>query len=132
MRRSEVAVCAEADRYSRQVIFAGIGRDGQTKLGESFVVVMGCGALGTVIATILARAGVGRLRIIDRDFIEYHNLQRQVLFDENDVRNQIPKAIAAERHLREVNSSVEIEGVVADVVVAAWAYLFLSRLIYHP
>jgi len=101
------------DRYSRQVIF--IGEEGQRKLSSSYVVLIGCGALGTVIATSLVRAGVGRVRIIDRDFIEYHNLQRQILFDEDDVRNQLPKAIAAERHLRKVNSSIEIEGIVADV-----------------
>ncbi|MGQ9571955.1 MAG: ThiF family adenylyltransferase [Dehalococcoidia bacterium] len=103
------------DRYLRQVIFPGIGQAGQAKLAKSTVVVIGCGALGTVAATCLARAGIGRLRIVDRDFIECHNLQRQILFDEDDVRNQIPKAVAAERHLRKVNSSIEIEGIVADV-----------------
>ena len=103
------------DRYSRQVIFPGIGKEGQEKLARSTVVVIGCGALGTVAATALARAGVGTLRIIDRDFIEYHNLQRQILFDEEDVRLQIPKAIAAERHLKAANSAIEVEGIVADV-----------------
>jgi len=101
------------DRYSRQIIV--IGEEGQRKLSSSYVVIIGCGALGTIIATSLVRAGVGKVRIIDRDFIEYHNLQRQVLFDEDDIRNQLPKAIAAERHLKKVNSSVEIEGIVADV-----------------
>ena len=103
------------DRYSRQVIFHHIGKEGQKKLGNSSVAVIGCGALGTVIATSLVRAGVGKVRIIDRDFIEYHNLQRQVIFDEEDIKAQLPKAIAAERHLKKVNSSVEIEGVVTDV-----------------
>ncbi len=103
------------DRYSRQTLFFGIGKEGQKRLGDSFVVIIGCGALGTIIATTLVRAGVGKVRIIDRDFIEYHNLQRQVLFDEDDIRKQLPKAVAAERHLRKVNSSVEIEGIVADV-----------------
>jgi adenylyltransferase/sulfurtransferase len=103
------------DRYSRQTIFSGIGEEGQKKLGNSCVVIVGCGALGTIIATTLVRAGVGKVRIIDRDFIEYHNLQRQVLFDEEDIKNQLPKAIAAERHLKKVNSSIEIEGIVADV-----------------
>ncbi len=103
------------DRYSRQILFSGIGTEGQRKLGNSSVVIIGCGALGTIIATSLVRAGVGKVRIIDRDFIEYHNLQRQVLFDEDDVKNQLPKAIAAERHLKKVNSSIEIEGIVADV-----------------
>jgi len=103
------------DRYSRQILFSGIGEEGQRRLGNSCVVIIGCGALGTIIATSLVRAGVGKVRIIDRDFIEYHNLQRQVLFDEDDIRNGLPKAIAAERHLRKVNSSVEVEGIVADV-----------------
>ncbi|MDI6857477.1 MAG: ThiF family adenylyltransferase [Dehalococcoidia bacterium] len=97
------------------MIFPGIGRAGQEKLARSTAVIVGCGALGTVTAASLARAGVGSLRIIDRDFIEYHNLQRQVLFDEEDVRMKVPKAIAAERHLRAANSEIEVEGVVADV-----------------
>ncbi len=103
------------DRYSRQTLFEGVGEEGQRRLGNSRVVIIGCGALGTIIATSLVRAGVGQVRIIDRDFIEYHNLQRQVLFDEDDIRDQLPKAIAAERHLKKVNSSVEVEGIVADV-----------------
>ena len=103
------------DRYSRQMLFGGIGKEGQRRLGNSYVVIIGCGALGTVIATSLVRAGIGKIRIIDRDFIEYHNLQRQVIFDEDDIKNQLPKAIAAERHLKKVNSSIEIEGIVADV-----------------
>ena len=103
------------DRYSRQTLFPGIGEEGQRKLGNSCVVIIGCGALGTIIATSLVRAGVGKTRIIDRDFIEYHNLQRQVLFNEEDIKAELPKAIAAERHLKKVNSSVEIEGVVSDV-----------------
>ena len=103
------------DRYSRQTLFSGIGEEGQRRLGNSCVLIIGCGALGTIMATSLVRAGVGKTRIIDRDFIEYHNLQRQVIFDEDDIKNQLPKAIAAERHLKKVNSSVEIEGIVADV-----------------
>jgi adenylyltransferase/sulfurtransferase len=103
------------DRYSRQSLFAGIGEEGQRRLGNSYVVIIGCGALGAIIATSLVRAGIGQVRIIDRDFIEYHNLQRQVLFDEDDIRNELPKAIAAERHLKRINSSVEVEGIVADV-----------------
>ena len=103
------------DRYSRQTIFPGIGKNGQEKLANSSIVIIGCGALGTVTATTLVRAGVGRVKIVDRDFIEYHNLQRQVIFDEEDIREQLPKAIAAERHLKKVNSSIDIEGVVADV-----------------
>ena len=103
------------DRYSRQILFPGIGKEGQKKLSSSYVVVIGCGALGSIISTSLVRAGVGKVRIIDRDFIEYHNLQRQLLFDEEDIRNELPKAIAAERHLKKVNSSIDIEGIVADV-----------------
>lgn len=102
------------DRYSRQTMFPGIGEAGQAKLSRSSAVIIGCGALGSNIATFLVRAGVGKVRIVDRDFIEYHNLQRQVLFDEDDIKADLPKAIAAERHLKKVNSSVEIEGIVAD------------------
>ena len=96
-------------------MFPAIGEEGQVKLSNGNVVIIGCGALGTNIATLLVRAGVGKVRIVDRDFIEYHNLQRQVLFDEEDIKGGLPKAIAAERHLKKVNSSVEIEGIVADV-----------------
>ena len=103
------------DRYSRQTLCRVIGEEGQKKLAGSSVVIIGCGALGTVIANALVRAGVGKVRMIDRDLIEYHNLQRQILFDEEDVKNKIPKAVAAERHLKKVNSSIEIEGIVADV-----------------
>jgi molybdopterin-synthase adenylyltransferase len=104
----------ELDRYSRQTIFPEIGPEGQRRLAEGFAVVVGCGALGTVISSALVRAGVGRVRVIDRDFIEYHNLQRQLLFTERDIKDDLPKAEAAERHLREANSAVEVEGVVAD------------------
>ncbi|MFA5317632.1 MAG: ThiF family adenylyltransferase [Dehalococcoidales bacterium] len=103
------------DRYSRQTLFKGIGKEGQKILGRSMAVIAGCGGLGTVIATALVRAGIGKVRIIDRDFIEYHNLQRQALFDEDDIKAQLPKAIAAERHLRRVNSSVQVKGIVADL-----------------
>jgi len=95
-------------------MFPAIGEEGQVKLSNGNVVIIGCGALGTNIATFLVRAGIGKVRIVDRDFIEYHNLQRQILFDEEDIKAGLPKAIAAERHLRKVNSSVEIEGIVAD------------------
>jgi adenylyltransferase/sulfurtransferase len=102
-------------RYARQTIFHGIGRAGQEKLADAYVVVVGCGATGTVIANHLARAGVGRLTIIDRDFIELNNLQRQLLFDENDLAENLPKAVAAERKLRAINSEIEVHGVVSDV-----------------
>ena len=103
------------NRYSRQTIFPEIGLEGQKKLGRGFAVIIGCGALGTIIASALVRAGVGKVRIIDRDFIEYHNLQRQVLFDEEDIKNNLPKAVAAEKRLKKVNSEVEVEGIVSDV-----------------
>ena len=104
----------ESDRYSRQIIFPGIGPEGQRRLGAGFAVVVGCGALGTTIAAAMVRAGVGRVRIIDRDFIEIHNLARQGLYTEQDIADNLPKAEAAVRHLREANSQVEIEAVVAD------------------
>ncbi|HXH28887.1 MAG TPA: ThiF family adenylyltransferase, partial [Candidatus Polarisedimenticolia bacterium] len=102
-------------RYSRQVLFEGIGPEGQRRLMASRVALVGCGALGTVQASLLVRAGVGTLRIIDRDFVEESNLQRQILFDEDDVRQILPKAVAAERKLRATNSLVSVEGVVEDV-----------------
>jgi molybdopterin/thiamine biosynthesis adenylyltransferase len=103
------------ERYSRQMRFAGIREQGQTKLLASRVTLCGCGALGTVLANHLVRSGVGNVRIVDRDFIETHNLQRQVLFDESDVAANIPKAEAAARKLRMVNSAVNVESVVTDI-----------------
>lgn len=102
-------------RYSRQVRFAPFGEAGQAKLREARVAIAGCGALGTVQAEILARAGVGRLRIIDRDVVELSNLQRQFLFTEADAAEETPKAVAAARRLTAVNSEVEIEPLVADL-----------------
>lgn len=101
-------------RYQRQMIFHGLGETGQRKLLESAVVVIGCGATGSVLANHLARAGVGRLRLVDRDYVELNNLQRQMLFDEDDLAAGLPKATAAERRLRRINSEIDIEGVVAD------------------
>src|SRR6476469_5996528 len=103
------------DRYSRQVRFPGIGEEGQRKLMASRVTLCGCGALGTVLANHLVRAGVGFVRVVDRDFIETHNLQRQILFDEQDVADNLPKAEAAARKLRAINSQVQIEAVVTDI-----------------
>ena len=103
------------DRYSRQVRFAGIGATGQARLMASHAVLCGCGALGTVIAETLVRAGIGSLKVIDRDFVEISNLQRQVLFDEQDVADQLPKSVAAVNKLRSINSTVSLEAVVADV-----------------
>ena len=102
-------------RYLRQTIFAPLGAAGQEKLLASKVVLIGCGANGTVMANTLARAGVGTLVIVDRDFVELNNLQRQVLFDEDDVTRGTPKAVAAAEKLRRVNSSITIDGIVADV-----------------
>ncbi len=103
------------NRYSRQTRFEPIGEEGQKRLAAARVLLVGLGALGTVTADQLVRAGVGFLRIVDRDFVELSNLQRQSLFDEDDVRNNLPKAIAAETKLRRINSSVEIEAKVDDV-----------------
>ena len=102
-------------RYTRQVIFSGVGEEGQKKLLNARVVLVGCGADGTVIADRLVRAGVGHLTLIDRDFVELNNLQRQVLYDEDDLRANLPKAVAAERKLRRINSEIEITGLVADL-----------------
>jgi molybdopterin/thiamine biosynthesis adenylyltransferase len=102
-------------KYSRQILFEGIGEEGQERLLASSAVVVGCGAIGAAAANLLVRAGVGRVRIIDRDFVEPSNLQRQTLFDESDARNALPKAVAAERKLRAINSSVSAEGIVADL-----------------
>ena len=102
-------------RYSRQERFAGIGPEGQARLGSSRVVIVGCGALGSVLAEQMCRAGVGRVTIVDRDFVEPSNLQRQSLFDEEDAAAGLPKAVAAETHLRRLNSEIEITGVIADL-----------------
>ena len=102
-------------RYSRQELFAGIGTEGQQRIRGSRVVLVGCGALGSVLAEMMTRAGVARLTIIDRDFVEESNLQRQVLFDESDARDAVPKAIAAVRKLAGINSDVELIPHVADL-----------------
>lgn len=105
----------QLEKYSRQILFAGIGEEGQEQLLRASAVLVGCGALGTVAANLLVRAGIGRLRIIDRDFVESSNLQRQTLFDESDARDALPKAVAAERHLRAINSDVAIDACIADL-----------------
>ncbi len=97
------------------MLFSGIGEDGQARLLTSRAVIVGCGAIGAAAANLLVRAGVGRVRIIDRDFVEPSNLQRQTLFDEADAREALPKAVAAERKLRSINSAITVEGVVADL-----------------
>ena len=106
----------DLNKYSRQVLFAGLGEAGQRRLLGARVVIVGCGALGSAQANALARAGVGWLRLIDRDFVEESNLQRQMLFTEADAREALPKAVAAERQLKQINSAVGVEGIVADLV----------------
>ena len=106
----------ERERYSRQVLFAGIGEHGQQRLGAAHAVLVGIGATGAATAGLLARAGVGRLTLIDRDFVEPSNLQRQVLFDEADAHDCLPKAEAARRHIERINSSVRAEARIADLV----------------
>lgn len=103
------------ERYSRQILFPGIGEEGQQKLRASKVLLVGCGALGSNIANTMTRAGVGRITIVDRDFLEMNNLQRQVMFDEGDVAQSLPKAVAAAEKLRKINSQVEVVPLVADV-----------------
>jgi len=108
-------VSSQEDRYSRQARFSKIGPEGQEKLRKSSVVIVGCGALGSGVAQNLGRAGVGRLRIVDRDFLEMSNLARQVLFEEEDAVRHLPKAVAAANRLRRINSEIEVEPIVADV-----------------
>jgi adenylyltransferase/sulfurtransferase len=103
------------EKYSRQMLFAGIGEEGQRSLLASSAVIVGCGAIGAAAAGLLVRAGVGRVRILDRDFVEPSNLQRQTLFDEDDARATLPKAVAAQRKLRAINGSVAVEGLVSDL-----------------
>lgn len=103
------------ERYSRQILFSGIGKEGQRRLLQSRALIVGCGALGSAHAESLARAGVGRLRIVDRDFVEASNLQRQTMFTERDADERIPKAVAAANHIREINGEIEVESEIADV-----------------
>jgi molybdopterin/thiamine biosynthesis adenylyltransferase len=109
---------SQLDRYRRQMRFAPLGEEGQRNLLAARVLVCGCGALGSVAADLLVRAGVGFVRIVDRDFLEADNLHRQVLFDEADVAEELPKAVAAARRLGRINSAVTVEPVVADVTAA--------------
>lgn len=104
-----------SERYSRQVLFSGIGSDGQDLLSRSRAAVIGCGALGSAQAEALARAGVANLRLIDRDFVETSNLQRQTMFTERDAADRLPKAIAAANHIAEFNSDIQAEAKVVDV-----------------
>jgi molybdopterin-synthase adenylyltransferase len=106
------------ERYSRQILFRGVGRDGQQKLSAAQVAIVGCGATGSALASLLARSGVGTIRIIDRDYVEASNLQRQTLFDEADARESLPKAVAAARKIAAFNSQIVIEPQVADLTPA--------------
>ena len=103
------------DRYEKQRNFEGIGHEGQDKLKDSSALIIGCGALGTVVANSLVRSGVGHIKIVDRDFVELSNLQRQTLFDEEDAKNSVPKAEAARKKLMKVNSTIKIETFIKDV-----------------
>ncbi len=104
----------DLSRYQRQMIFRDMGKEGQLRLLNARVAVVGVGATGSTIANWLVRAGVGYIRLIDRDFVELHNLHRQAIYDEDDVRSGLPKAVAAARRLQRVNSEITIEPVVAD------------------
>lgn len=112
---NSTAATADLSRYARQMIHPAVGEEGQRRLAAGCVLLVGCGALGAHIADALARAGVGSLRIVDRDFVEMHNLQRQVLFDEDDAERGTPKALAAAEKLRRINSTITVEPVVDDV-----------------
>jgi molybdopterin/thiamine biosynthesis adenylyltransferase len=119
----------ENDRYSRQILFAPIGLRGQQLLARAHVAIVGVGATGAATASLLARAGVGRLTLIDRDFVEPSNLQRQMLFDEDDARASLPKAEAARRHLARINSSIQVTPHIADLVPANAPTLLTADLV---
>jgi len=104
------------DRYSRQILFGGVGLEGQHRLASAHVAIVGCGATGSTVASLLARSGVGTIRIIDRDYVEPSNLQRQSLFDETDAKESLPKAIAAARRIAAFNSEIVVEPQVADLI----------------
>jgi adenylyltransferase/sulfurtransferase len=103
------------ERYGRQILFSGIGKEGQRQLSQSRALIIGCGALGSAHAESLARAGVGKLRIADRDFVEASNLQRQTMFTESDAAERIPKAVAATNHIGEINGEIAVEPEITDV-----------------
>src|SRR3954449_734061 len=102
------------DRYSRQILFSPIGKEGQDRIRSKHVLIIGAGALGSANAEMLTRAGVGKLTIVDRDYVEESNLQRQQLYTERDVEQKLPKAAAAEKRLKEINSDVQIQGIIGD------------------
>jgi adenylyltransferase/sulfurtransferase len=110
-----LSVGAFAGRYSRQELFDGLGREGQARVRQARVLVVGAGALGSALAEMMVRTGVGELRLVDRDYVEASNLQRQSLYDEEDAERGLPKAVAAEARLRRINSDVRVAGIVADL-----------------
>jgi len=112
---SNTLKCRHQLRYMRQSALAEIGAEGQRNIAAATVLIVGCGALGSMQAELAARAGVGRLLLVDRDVLELHNLQRQLLYTEQDVRERLPKAVAAARHLRKINSDIRIDSVVEDI-----------------
>ena len=112
---SQTGPSGNLDRYVRQTRYPPLGEEGQRRLTQSRVLVCGCGALGSVAASLLVRAGVGSVRIVDRDFVETSNLQRQILFDERDAADRLPKAVAAARKLENANSQVQVEALVTDI-----------------
>ena len=112
---ADKSLSGSLERYSRQIRFSGIGLEGQERISKSRILLCGCGALGTVLGDTLVRAGVGFIRIVDRDFVDLSNLQRQVLFDEQDVADHLPKAVVAARKLSRINSQVTIDPHVADI-----------------
>src|SRR5215469_15723787 len=114
---------AERERYSRQILFPAIGEAGQQRLIDSHAVIVGCGALGSFHAAALARAGVGRLTIIDRDYIEASNLHRQFLFEEEDAAMALPKSAAAARRIARINSAIEVRAVIDDLTASNAAEL---------
>jgi len=120
---------SERERYSRQILFAGIGETGQQLLRRAHVAIVGVGATGAATAGLLARAGVGHLTLIDRDFVEPSNLQRQMLFDEDDARAALPKAEAARLHLARINSGVRVTAHIADLIPANAAELLSADIV---
>lgn len=105
----------EQERYARQVAFHGVGKAGQEKLAQGRVLILGCGGLGSTAASLLARAGIGYLKLVDRDFLELNNLQRQILYEEHDVKEGLPKAIAAQRRVQQINTTIQSDAAVMDV-----------------
>src|SRR6478609_4874629 len=114
------------ERYSRQVLFPGIGKEGQDKIRSKHVLMIGAGALGSGNAEVLTRAGIGRLTIVDRDYVEASNLQRQQLYTEEDVAEKLPKAAAAEKRLRAINSEVDVRAIIGDATAEVFEELASS------